>query len=137
MKPLAKDMKREIDIRALVFAFTMIPGIILMLSVFLIPNWTDHVLIAVGPFIFLTNWAIEATPCIHRTFGDATSIVGLGLGSLQFLIYALVVASGLRRDRLASTILLLGILHAVAVVSSAGIFLSQRYYTPLEGMMAF
>ncbi len=136
MKPLAKDMNREIDIRALVFAFTMIPGIILMLSVFLIPNWTDHVLIAVGPFIFLTNWAIEVTPCIHRTLGDAT-FIGLGLGSLQFLIYALVVASALRRDRLASTILLLGILHAVAVVSSAGIFLSQRYYTPLEGMMAF
>ena len=136
MKPLAKDMKREIDIRALVFAFTMIPGIILMLSVFLIPDWTDHVLIAIGPFIFLTNWAIEVTPCIARTFGDAT-FIGLGLGSLQFLIYALVVASGLRRDRLASTILLLGILHAVAVVSSAGIFLSQRYYTPLEGMMTF
>ena len=136
MKPLAKDMKREIDIRALVFAFTMIPGIILMLSVFLIPDWTDHVLIAIGPFIFLTNWAIEVTPCIARTFGDAT-FIGLGLGSLQFLIYALVVASALRRDRLASTILLLGILHAVAVVSSAGIFLSQRYYTPLEGMMPF
>lgn len=137
MKPLAKDMKREIDIRALVFAFTMIPGIILMLSAFLTPDWTDHVLIAVGPFVFLTNWAIEVTPCINRTLGDATFFVGLGLGSLQFLMYALVVASALRRDRLASTILLLGLLHAVAVVTSAGIILSQRFYTPLEGMMTF
>ena len=131
-------MKRESDNPGLVFGFVMVPVTLLAFVVFVIPGWSDEVLIAVLPSYLLNCWVFDQLPRhITDAFGFTTFFVLSAFASFQYIGYALVVASALRRDRLRITLILLVLFHAVAVAVAAGLFLSWGFdMTPPGGSLS-
>ena len=126
-------MKRDINKSGMVAAFVAAPIVVLLCSS-LIPGWSDFMFLVLMPAVVLSEEVCAQWPGITDVLGSAVLFVYYGSTPIQYLCYALVVASAIQQNRLRTVLLLMAFVHGVIVATAVGIYLSWGFdVTPADG----